>query len=124
MFFPTFIIGGVNTFVAIYGMEMGIKNVGLYFTVYALSLMVIRPFSGLIFDRIGHRQIIIAGFLILSIGMIILWLTRNLPVLLLAAAMIGIGFGSMHPVLQALAVANCPSSRLAMAQATFMTSLI
>lgn len=43
--------GGLISFIAIYGKEIGISNPGFFFVVYATGLFLGRTFSGRIFDR-------------------------------------------------------------------------
>jgi len=118
----TFVLGGVFNFIAIYGAEKDINNAGLYFTVYALTLVLTRPFSGMIFDRFGHRLIIIPGFLCIGAGVFILSISNDFATFLMAAMAGGLGFGSLAPALQALSVAKCAPTRRAAAQATFTAS--
>ncbi|MDI6710391.1 MAG: MFS transporter [Thermoanaerobacterales bacterium] len=122
MYFATFTWGGVTTFIALHAGQHGITNAGVYFTVYAITLMLARPTMGMLFDRYGHRVVIIPGLILLSAGMAILGLATNLPMFLAAAVVSGLGFGAIHPALQALAVAACAPTRRGAAQATFTSS--
>lgn len=122
MFFGTFTLGGVVTFIALYGAQHGITNVGIFFTTYAVTLVLTRPTAGALYDRYGHKSVLTAGFIFLSAGMVFLSLTANLVTFLAAAVVTGFGFGAMHPALQALAVARCVPHRRGAAQATFTTA--
>ncbi|MBO8129246.1 MAG: MFS transporter [Peptococcaceae bacterium] len=122
VFFATFVYGGVATFIILYGLQQGIPNPGIFFTVYAITLIITRPVTGALFDCYGHRVVLIPGFLLLGAGMVILSLTANLLTFLAAAVISGLGFGFIHPALQALAVARCAPNRRGAAQATFTAS--
>jgi len=122
MSFATFIWGGVATFIALHAAEHGIANAGVYFTAYAVTLLLTRPTMGALFDRCGHRVVLVPGFLLLGISMVILGLADSLAAFLGAAVVGGLGFGSLHPALQALAVATCAPTRRGAAQATFTAS--
>jgi len=122
IFFVTFVYGGVATFIALYGAQIGVTNAGIYFTVYAVTLIVTRPTMGAIFDRHGHRVVIIPGFLLTGAGTVILSQAGGLATFLAAAVVSGIGFGAIHPALQALAVAQCAPNRRGAAQGTFTAS--
>lgn len=122
MYFATFTWGGVATFIALHAGEHGISNAGVYFSAYAITLMLARPVMGMLFDRCGHRVVVIPGMLLLSAGMVLLGLATNLSLFLLAAVVNGLGFGAVHPAFQALAVASCAPNRRGAAQATFTSA--
>lgn len=119
MFFAAFIYSGVLTFIALYSAELGLSDPWYFFTVYAVTIILIRPLAGFLFDRCGQQAVIAPGFLLLGTGMIILSCATGLTSFLLAAILTGMGFGTLHPSLQALAVAVCAPNRRGAAQATF-----
>ncbi|MCL6478591.1 MAG: MFS transporter [Peptococcaceae bacterium] len=122
MFFGTFTLGGVITFIALYGAQHGIHNVSFYFAAHAVTLVLTRPVAGSLYDRHGEKSVLIAGFLLFSAGMVLLSLPASLTTFLAAAVANGLGYGALQPALQALAVANCGHDRYGAAQATFMAA--
>jgi len=122
LFFATFVYGGIVTFIALYAAEIGIANAGIFFTAYAVTLIFTRPIAGLLFDRHGDKVVIVPGFLFLGASLIVLGLTQNLTLFILSAITSGIGFGALHPALQALSVAQCAANRRGAAQACFTAS--
>jgi MFS family permease len=48
--------GLINAFVILYGQQMQIQQMGLFFTVYAAAVLVFRPMTGKMMERftIGH----------------------------------------------------------------------
>ncbi len=122
LFFATFVYGGIVTFIALYALQVGIANAGIFFTAYAVTLIFTRPVAGMLFDRHGHKLVIVPGFIFLGLSLIVLSLTSNLALFILSAITCGIGFGALHPALQALSVAKCAPNRRGAAQACFTAS--
>ena len=111
----------LQTFVVVFGMEKGIPQeaVGLFFTVYAVALMFIRPFFGKLADRIGFRKVIAPGGVAFALAFIVLANADNVVLLLLSALLSAFGYGMCQPLLQALAMKLVPSDRRGAASCTY-----
>lgn len=103
IFIVTMSYGFITTYITFLGSERGIANIGLFFTVYAVFIISVRPFAGILSDRVGRNVILIPGFILLSLGLIVLAVTQNTTYLALSAALYGAGYGVVHPTLNALA---------------------
>lgn len=121
IFFITLTYGSVVTFIALYAAQFQIENIGIFFTVYALTLLVSRPTFGRLADKKGFNSAMIPGIIFVGITMIILFFANNLPLFLLAAVTYGVGFGAVQPSLQAMAVYDVPPWRRGAANGTFMS---
>ncbi len=121
LFFITMVFGGIATFLPLYAEQLGIDGIEWYFVVFAVSLMLVRAFAGRIYDRKGHKAIFLPGAFLILMAMIDLTLLANQFMLILAAVLFGIGFGSVQPALQAWAVNEAPLHRKGMANATFFS---
>lgn len=126
MFFVTMTFGAIVSFLALYASQLGISNIGIFFTVYALALMSVRPLFGRLADRRGFNLVMVPGILAIAVAMFLLYSARAyahpLTLLLLAAVVYGIGFGAVQPSLQAMAVLNVPFSRRGAANGTFYSA--
>lgn len=122
MFFVTTTYGAVVSFIALYGAQRGIVNIGIFFTVYAVVLTLIRPVAGILVDRRGFNVVIIPGIIFIGAAMLLLSQAQTLSMFLLAGVIYGAGFGSVQPGMQALAVKNVPPNRRGAANATFFSS--
>ncbi|MFC2949014.1 MFS transporter [Virgibacillus sediminis] len=121
LFFITATFGGIATFLPLHAIEQGVAGIELYFLVYAIFLMISRTFAGKIYDKKGHLYVFPPGTLMVFAAMLLLaWLPSTL-VLLAAAALYGLGFGSIQPALQAWAVDKAADNRKGMANATFFS---
>lgn len=126
MFFVTMTFGAIVSFLALYATQLGINNVGLFFTLFAIALMLARPTLGRMADKRGYDIVIIPGMLAIFVAMLILSQAQAFVhqyVLLLAAAVIyGFGFGAVQPSLQAMSVRSVPFNRRGAANGTFFSS--
>ncbi len=121
IFFITLTYGSVVTFIALYAAEFNIDNIGIFFTVYALTLLFSRPLFGKIADKKGFDYAMIPGIICVGLTMIILFSAQNLYFFLAAAVCYGIGFGAIQPSLQAMTVFHVPPQRRGAANGTFMS---
>ena len=120
-FFITVTFGGIASFLPLYATQKGIASIELYFLVYAIFLMVSRTFAGKIYDKKGHQYVYLPGTVLIFVAMLLLsWLPSTF-VMLIAAALYGLGFGSVQPALQAWAVDKSPDNRKGMANETFFS---
>ncbi len=123
MFFITLGLGGIMTFLPQYAAERRIEGIGLYFTVYACALLLSRLFSGRLADRRGSRTVMVPGLVLIAGSFVLLGFAGSLPLTLLSALMFGIGFGSVQPAMNALAVRRVLPERRGAASALFTASM-
>ncbi len=98
-----------------------LSNVGLFFIIFAISMMVVRPWVGKFFDRKGASAVIYPSFIFFSIGLVVVSFISNQWVMWLSAIFIGIGYGSLFPCFQTIAIQSAPKERMGHAIATFFT---
>jgi MFS family permease len=94
---------------------------GVFFIVFAASMLLVRPLVGKIYDRKGPSAVIYPSFIFFAIGLVIVSLISNQWILWLAAVFIGIGYGSLFPCLQTLAIQSVDKQRMGHAISTFFT---
>lgn len=101
-----FFLGGtyscIGAFIVIYGEASGVDNIGLFFTAYAVFLLVSRPFSGKIADKYGMDKVVIPGILVYALSFIIVSFSRSLPMFILTGAVSSFGFGICYPSMQTI----------------------
>lgn len=114
--------GPVLTFIGLYGEERGIAHVGVFFTVYAVVLTIVRPVAGRLADRLGYERAAAAGLVLVVVSLVVLAWTGSLWGVLAAAVLYGAGFGTAQPSLQAMAVFGVPSTRRGAATAMYYTA--
>lgn len=90
-----------------------------FFLVYALAILISRPFTGRIIDHLGENAVIIPAALINMLGMILLAIAHSGWTILAAAFMIGLGFGNFQSTCQTVAAKSVPVEQLSQATATY-----
>lgn len=116
----SFAYASIISFISVYADSIGLAEVASYFfVVYAIAMLVSRPYMGKAFDKHGPNRVIIPSLLIFASGFIMLSFTGNAWMLLLSAALIGLGFGTIVPSFQTMAIQAAHPSRTGHATATF-----
>lgn len=119
-----FAYGGILTFIPLYAKSLGLQQeTSLFFVVFALVIILTRPVIGRLFDAKGPDWTVYPGFALFAAGMVFFSLVSSLAGLLVAAALLGIGFGALSPAFQTLAVSSAPPARAGVATATYFWSL-
>lgn len=113
----------IVNYVPLYSLELGIANIGIFFTVYAGALLLIRPLIGRAVDRIGHDKIMVLSIILIGVALLLLSQAQHLYIFLVAAFLYGAGYGSSQMCLFVLALANAPAGSVGRANATFYTAL-
>lgn len=111
MFFMTLSYGGIVTFLPLFAEERGIANIGPFFTVYAITLMIIRPPAGRYYDRKGPKLLVFWGMILVFVSNVILSQSFNLTSFLLCGIFFGLGFGIVQPTMMALAIQGIEPQR-------------
>lgn len=92
--------GLITSYLALLGDERGIENVGLFFTVYSLGLVFIRPIAGKLLDRKGIAIILYPAYIIAAIGMVVLGSATTLWMVLLSGILKSMSQGAGTPSIQ------------------------
>jgi len=120
LFFTTLIQGAIVPFLPLYALSKNIPNIGVYFAVFATVLVITRPYIGRYADRKGSYHITLVSLIFVIIALFLLFKMQSFFTLILAAIFWGVGFGTVHPLMQAAAVNLAPSDK-EKANATFWT---
>lgn len=115
----TITYGSIIAFIPLYGIEQGVENIGLYFTVYAFFLMFTRPVAGKMIDKKGFDIFVYSGIILLIVSMIVLSMSTNIIIFIISAALYGLGFGLLESSLLTMAVTFAPEGKTGGANATF-----
>jgi len=117
-----FVFGGIVTFVPLDAQRRTIGDPALFFLVFSLMLMVIRPLAGRWSDRVANRGvIIIPGLLSIVAAVWILAALETRWTLTLVAVLWAFGFGAVQPLIRSLVLERAPAARWGAANATMLT---
>jgi len=122
-FFLVITLCGIMSYIMLYGKELKITSVWVYFVGFIAVILVTRPFVGKIFDKKGHAVIIFPGSIAIIIGLILLSYANSIPALIMSSLFYGLGYGAVQPTLQAWAVNRSPNNRKGAANGTFLSSM-
>lgn len=110
----------INSFLVVFAGKQGVtKNIGLYFTVTALSMLVTRPIVGKLTDKFGLVKVVAPALFCNVIAFVIISNSHTLIMFLVAAFISAFGFGACQPALQALTMKSVPSTRRGAASSTY-----
>jgi MFS family permease len=123
MFFIVFAISAVFSFMPIFGKARDIDNIGLFFTFYAVSMILSRLVTGKIADRYGFFKAFLPGIAITFMLFLTLIFAHSLPVVLLAAVFYGVGFGTVQPIMNAIVIKLSSPERRGAANATYYATM-
>jgi MFS family permease len=121
IFFVSASFGSITGFVSLYAVDRGVDNIGMFFMIYAVAVVVSRLFFGRLIDRLGFNIAMYPGLVGLIAAMFILYQAFAMPLFLITAFLYGVGFGAVQSSLQTMAVINASKDRLGAANATFFT---
>ena len=111
LFLSSLSYGAIIAFVPV-ELGSGPGRTGAYFGVYALSILVVRPFAGRLSDQHGRRAVIIPGLLVGAAGVALTGLAHGPASLAVAASLYGIGIsGLSFPALTAWTVDRSGEAR-------------
>jgi len=110
----------IVSFLTVYSKEIHLVDAAsFFFIVYAIVILASRPTVGRMFDKKGENVIMYPAILIFAIGMFLFSQSYYSAVLLLAAALIGLGLGAIQSSTQAIAVKVTPQHRMGLANSTY-----
>ncbi len=98
LFLYSFSYGGITSFAAIHAEQQGVTPRALYFTVFAIAVIVTRPFIARYADRAGHQRVIIPCLAMVVAGVALLAAASTRTGFVISALAFGTGFGSAYPV--------------------------
>jgi MFS family permease len=103
--------GAVMTFFPLYAISYGVSNPGLFFTAYAIVMILSRILGGKILDLYRKDKVIFPCLVIHIVAMIIFTFSKTLSMFILVAVIWGMGSAFLIPALAAYAADIAGPSR-------------
>lgn len=110
--------GIINTYLPLVGEAKGIDNVGVFFTAYAISVFLTRPFTGKLLDKRGLGVLLVPSIIIGTIGVVMLGMATHTYQIVLAGIFKAIGQGTATACIQATCVKILGRERAGVASST------
>ena len=119
-FLLAFSYSSLISYVGLYCLEISLPQTAMFFFIVMATLIIIpRPLIGKLLDQKGPSFLVYPGLILMIIGLVVLTQATNTFMVLLAAAIIGLGYGAVFPAFQTLSIAAAPANRAGTASATF-----
>ncbi len=116
----SFCYSSILSFINMYAIEIGLmKAASFFFVVYSITVLLSRPFTGILMDKKGANFIMYPAFLIFCLGMLLLGLANSSVSLLISSILIGLGFGNMQSITHAITVKLASANRIGIAISTY-----
>jgi MFS family permease len=120
--FLAIVYSALLSFVSVYANEINVADVSsLFFVVYAIILLMSRPFTGKLLDQYGPNVVVFPSIVLFAIGMFVLSQSGGALTFLVSAGMIGLGWGTLFPTFQTIAIQNAEPRKRGLATATFLS---
>src|SRR5258708_38601567 len=87
-----------------YAGALGISPKSIYLTMLAVVILLTRPLSGTLADRIGYRRVFMPCLVLIAAGLALLSAASSVAFLVASAAGFGVGFGTAYPAFVAYAM--------------------
>ncbi len=111
LFLYSFGYGAITSFSAMYADALGISPKSIYLTLLAVVILLTRPLSGGLADRIGYKRVFMPCLVLIAAGLALLSAASSLPWLIGSAIVFGIGFGTAYPVFVAYVMRDVSAAR-------------
>ncbi len=124
MFVMAFAYSGILSYVTAYAESISLMQAGsLYFTVYGVTVLLSRPITGPLLDRKGANIVMYPAIILFAVGLAVISQATVTMTFLIAAVLIGFGYGNVQSITQALSIKVTPRERLGLANTTYFIAL-
>lgn len=119
VFFIGIVVSSITTYLVLYSNERGISNIGYFFTIQSVAVLISRLISGRLADKSGYAIVIVPSIVCLGLSMLLLYFASTPVVFMLTAFLYGLGYGTLTSSCQALSVAKANPERRGLAISTY-----
>jgi len=111
LFAVSFGYGGVTSYVALMALERHLEPASLFFTCFAITIIVMRIFTARLGDIHGPLRVLYPSLLMVPVALAILALATSTWQIVLAAILFGSGFGGAYPAFVTFVLAKTDPDR-------------
>jgi predicted MFS family arabinose efflux permease len=115
-----FTYSGILSFLTSFALTVNLTAAASYFfIVYALFILISRPFTGKLYDVKGDNIVMYPSLFLFSVGLLLLSQAHIGFTLLIAGAFIGLGYGTIISCAQTIAINEAAHHRVGLATSTY-----
>lgn len=103
--------GGITSYAAILSRERGIQPESIYFTVFAITVVLIRVLTSHLGDRFGPKVLLYPSLAVMPVSFALLAIADTRPLLIASAILFGIGLGASFPAFMTFVVSHTDDAR-------------
>lgn len=104
-----------------FGKEIHVGGgISQFFIAQGIAMVIVRIFSGKIFDRFGHRILMIPAAISGAGGLILLGFSTSMMMVWVSGVLFGIAYAIIHPTIQAWALTLVPPEKKATANSMLL----
>ena len=107
-----------SSYMVPFGEEAGFGEVGTFFTVLALVMLMTRPLSGPLTDRLGLLKVLLPAIVVFAASFLITGSAVTKMTIYIGAVVAACGYGSANPAVQSMCVQSETPARRAIASNT------
>jgi MFS family permease len=111
LFLYSFGYGAITSFSAMYADAIGVHPKSIYLTTLAIVILLTRPLSGTLADKIGYRRVFLPCLVLIAFGLSLLAAGATRASLVASAVVFGVGFGTAYPVFVAYVMRHVSPAR-------------
>jgi len=119
----TSVQGCMLSFMAIYGKEIQLSHVEYFFLFSPVTMILVRPIYGMLFDRKGEAAGLISGAVFMMISLFLLSNSPGMTEFVFSAIAHGVGIGALYSTIQAWMIRIVTQKESATANSMFLNSL-
>ena len=101
----------ILAFLIIFAGTMNIVNIGIYFTLQAVTIAITRPILSKMADRYGSAKMLIPAQVATVAGLLIISFSHSMVGFIIASIIGGLGISGEQPILMAECVKSAPSKK-------------
>lgn len=109
----------ILAFAALYGIELGFSNIGLFFTINAMGILASRLFINQIVNKLGTNVVVASGILIFAASIFGMSVSKTFIMLIIMGFLCGVMVGSLLPIVNLLILDSVSKSSRGMANAIY-----
>lgn len=113
----------ILSFTALYGIELGFDNIGLFFTINALGILASRLFINQIVDKLGMNTVLSIGLIIFAFSIFGIAMVKTMYMLLVFGFLCGIMMGSLLPIINVMILNTVSQDKKGVANAIYYALL-